>query len=160
VTPSARAVREGTAFRVVFIVLLASVIIGGSLEKVVPYTPAFPIVVLVASAVCLAAAVRADRYSRLLPEPRAYVGGFLFTAFIGSVVVLLFAGLATIKGALRVSGGAASGGSLNLLLSLSWPAVVISALAMALAIRVTRRTRDGQADRGPVDAGRGRRHAA
>jgi hypothetical protein len=110
--------------------------------------------------VCLAAAVRADQYSRLLPEPRQYVGGFLFTAFIGSVVVLLFSGLATIKGALHVSGGAASGGSLNLLLTLSWPAVVISALAMALAIRVTRRTRGAEAAGEAVDAGRGRRHAA
>jgi hypothetical protein len=155
VTLSARAVREGAAFRVAYIILGVTVIIGGSLEKVIPYTPAFPTVVLVASVVCLAAAVRADRYSRLLPEPREYVGGLLFTAFIGSVIDLLFSGLATIKGALHVSGGAASGGSLNVLLTLSWPAVVISALAMALAIRVTRRTRGGQ-DGG----GREAKHAA
>ena len=128
-------------FRSAYLILGVSVIIGGSLEKVIPYTPAFPIVLLVASAVCLAAAVRAGRYSRLLPDPAQYIGGLLYTVFVGSGVNLLFSGLSTIKGALHVSGGVASGGSLNVLLALSWPAVVISALAIALAIRVARRTR-------------------
>ena len=128
-------------FRVAYLVLGVSVIIGGALDKVIPYTPAFPIVILAASLVCLTAAVRAGRYGRLLPAPRKYVGGFLYTAFAGSMVDLIFSGLATIKGALHVSGGVASGGSLNVLLALSWPAVVISVLAIALAVRVTRRTR-------------------
>lgn len=128
-------------FRSAYLILGVSVIIGGSLEKVIPYTPAFPIVLLVASAVCLAAAVRAGRYSLLLPDPAQYIGGLLYTVFVGSGVNLLFSGLSTIKGALHVSGGVASGGSLNVLLALSWPAVVISALAIALAIRVARRTR-------------------
>lgn len=128
-------------FRAVYLILGVSVIIGGSLEKVIPYTPAFPIVLLVASVVCLAAAVRAGRYRRLLPDPAEYIGGLLYTVFVGSGVDLLFSGLSTIKGALHVSGGVASGGSLNVLLALSWPAVVISALAIALATRVARQTR-------------------
>jgi hypothetical protein len=136
-----RAVREGIAFRVAYLVLGLSVLTGLALDQVIPYTPAFPIVVLVASLLCCAAAVRAARYTRLLADPREYVGGFLFTAFIGSVVDLLFSGIATIMAALHVSGGAASGGARDVLLNLSWPAVVISALAMALAIGVTRRTR-------------------
>lgn len=145
VTLDARAVHEGTVFRVAYIVLALSVIIGLALDSVIPYTPVFPIVVLVASLVCLAAAVRAGRYTRLLSNPREYVGGFLFTAFIGSVVDLLFSGIATIMAALHVSDGAASGGSRDVLLTLSWPAVVISVLAMALAVRVTRQTRsDGR----------------
>jgi hypothetical protein len=137
----AKAVHEGTVFRVVYIVLGLSVIIGLALDKVIPYTPVFPLVVLAASLVCCTAAVRAGRYTRLLPDPREYVGGFLFTAFVGSVLDLLFSGIATIMAALPVSGGAVSGGSRAVLLNLSWPAVVISVLAMALAIRVTRRTR-------------------
>jgi hypothetical protein len=132
----AKAVHEGTVFRVVYIVLGLSVIIGLALDKVIPYTPVFPLVVLAASLVCCTAAVRAGRYTRLLPDPREYVGGFLFTAFVGSVLDLLFSGIATIMAALPVSGG-----SRAVLLNLSWPAVVISVLAMALAIRVTRRTR-------------------
>jgi hypothetical protein len=136
-----RAVREGTVFRVASIVLGLSVIIGLALDTVIPYIPAFPIVVLVASLVCCAAAIRAGRYTRLLAEPRECVGGFLFTAFVGSVLDLLFSGIATIVAALHSSGGVATGSSRDVLLALSWPAVVISALAMALAIRVTRQTR-------------------
>jgi hypothetical protein len=137
----ARAVREGTVFRLVCIVLSVSVIIGLALDQVIPYTPAFPVVVLAASLVCLAAAVRASRYARLLADPRASVGGLLYTAVIGSVIVALFSGIATIMAALHVAGRAAPGGSREVLLTLSWPAVVISVLAMALAIRVTRQTR-------------------
>jgi len=141
VTLSSRAVREGVAFRVAFIVLGVSVIIGLSLDEVIPYTPAFPIVVLAASLVCLTAAVRAGRYSRLLADPREKVGGLLYTAFVGSVVDLLISGISAIMGALHASSGAAPGGSSHVLLTLSCPAIVISVLAMALAVRVTRQTR-------------------
>ena len=130
-------------FRIAFIVLGVSVIVGLSLDEVIPYTPAFPIVVLAASLVCLAAAVRAGRYSRLLPNPKDYVGGLLYTAFAGSVVDLLFSGILAIMAALHMSSRAAPGGSRDVLIALSCPAFAISVLAFALARRVTRQAGGG-----------------
>lgn len=130
-------------FRVAFIVLGVSVIVGLSLDEVIPYTPAFPIVVLAASLICLAAALRAGRYTRLLPNPRDYVGGLLYTAFAGSVVDLLFSGILAIMAALHMSSRAAPGGSRDVLIALSCPAFAISVLAFALARRVTRQASGG-----------------
>jgi len=130
-------------FRIALIVLGLSVIIGLSLDEVIPYTPAFPIVVLAASLICLTAAMRAGRYTRLLPNPKDYVGGLLYTAFAGSVVDLLFSGIAAITAALHMSGRAAPGGSRDVLIALSCPAFVISALAFALARRVTHQAASG-----------------
>ena len=130
-------------FRIAFIVLGVSVIVGLSLDEVIPYTPAFPIVVLAASLICLAAALRAGRYTRLLPNPKDYVGGLLYTAFAGSVVDLLFSGILAIMAALHMSGRAAPGGSRDVLIALSCPAFAISVLAFALARRVTRQASGG-----------------
>jgi hypothetical protein len=130
-------------FRIAFIVLGVSVIVGLSLDEVIPYTPTFPIVVLAASLICLAAAVRAGRYSRLLPNPKDYVGGLLYTAFAGSVVDLLFSGILAIMAALHMSSRAAPGGSRDVLIALSCPAFAISVLAFALARRVTRQAGGG-----------------
>ncbi len=130
-------------FRIAFIVLGVSVIVGLSLDEVIPYTPAFPIVVLAASLICLAAALRANRYTRLLPNPKDYVGGLLYTAFAGSVVDLLFSGILAIMAALHMSSRAAPGGSRDVLIALSCPAFAISVLAFALARRVTRQASGG-----------------
>jgi purine-cytosine permease-like protein len=147
VTLSSRAAREGTVLRIAVMVLGVSVIVGLSLDEVIPYTPAFPIVVLAASLLCLAAAVRAGRYTRLLPDAKDYVGGLLYTAFAGSVVDLLFSGVLGLMAALHMSSRAAPGGSRDVLIALSCPAFLISVVAFALARRVTRQA-----------SGRGRRH--
>lgn len=137
----AKAVHEGVVFRLVYITLGIIVIIGGSLDKVIPYTPAIPLVVLAASVLCFTSAARADHYARAAADPGHCVGGFLFTALIGSGVNVLFSGIAGLAAAFHAAAQAAPGNSSSVLLDLSWPAVVISLLAVALAIRVMRRIR-------------------
>lgn len=143
VTLAARAAREGTVFRIAAIVLSVSVIIGLSLDQVIPFAPAFPVVVLAASLVCLTAALRAGRYTRLLANPKDYVGGLLYTAFAGSVVDLLFSGILAIMAALHADSRVAPGGSREVLIALSCSAFVISALAFTLARRVTHQAASG-----------------
>lgn len=138
---SAKAIHEGIVLRLAELALGLIVMIGLMLDTVISYAPAFPLIVVVASILCCTAAVRAHHYARLVANPGQCVGGLLYTAFIGSVVNLLFSGIATLMAALHVAAQATRGSSSTVLLNVSWPAVAISMLAIALAIRVTRELR-------------------
>jgi hypothetical protein len=137
---AAKALHEGVVLRLTDLGLDLIVMIGLMLHSLIPYVPAGPLLVLAASSICFTAAVRARHYARITADLRC-VGGLLYTAFIGSGLNILFAGITAVGAALHASGGAIGTSSPDLVLNLSWPAIAVSVLAIALAYSVTRGAR-------------------
>lgn len=137
--PEIRAtLNEGGIYRLALVALVVAVIIGGALHNVITYTPAFPLVAMAASLLCLVAALRGGQLARRLGASAKYVGGFLYVAIIGGGLMLIWSVISTAVGATGSSGGLAGKGGSTLLLNLSWPAAVICLISIVHAIRVYR----------------------
>jgi hypothetical protein len=121
--------REAATYRLVLVALGLLTVIGVALSKVISYTPMVPLIVLAASLVSMAAAIRGGRLARHLDVDRKYVGGFLYTAIMGGIIMFIFSGAGTLGGAV---------GHLALQLNLSWPAVVICVFSAVYGIHVYR----------------------
>lgn len=134
--------RESFGFRIAALVAVLVYIIGGLLKSVISFVPTFPVVLLIAAVICLTAAIRAAQLEpRLRGTGDAYglIGGLLYTAVIGPILILVFSLIGTIGGAIPAS---SHGGPKHInatLLNLSWPAVVISVISLILALRMRRR---------------------
>jgi hypothetical protein len=138
--------REAIRFRLAALAAVLVYAIGGLiLKNAIPFVPTFPLVLMIAAVICVTAAIRAGQL-----EPRlrgaggavAYLGGLLYTAVIGPVVILVFSLIGTIGGAIPTA--APHGGPKHIdaaLLNLSWPTVVICIISLVLALRIRRRIR-------------------
>jgi len=132
---------EGVKYRLTLLVLALADFIGLILHNVIPYTPAFPLVLLAASLICLTVALRAGRLaSQLGPSERNVLRGFAYTATMATVPILIFAAIGASFGPGK-SGSEASWGNPALLFNLSWPAVVICLVSIVYGIRLNRRLR-------------------
>lgn len=138
-----RAVRGMTAVSQIVILVLTLVAVSGFLlDSVIPYTPAFPIVVLLDSIVSLITTIQADRISRAFRQFGTVARGLAYFGAIGALIMILDSGVAALAGAVGGTGSHVVGphGS-ALLLNLSWPAGVISLAAIGFALRAQLRIR-------------------
>jgi hypothetical protein len=137
--PEVKAIlNEGGIYRLALAVLVVAVIIGAALHNVIAYTPAFPLVVLAASLLCLISALRGGQLAQRLGASAKYVGGFLYVSIVGGVLMLIWSVISTAVGATGSSGGFAGKDGSTLLLNLSWPAAVICLVSIVHAVRVYR----------------------
>jgi hypothetical protein len=137
--PEVKAIlNEGGIYRLALAALAVAVIIGGALHNVIPYTPAFPLVVLAASLLSLISALRGGQLAKRLGPSARYVGGFLYVSIVGGGLMLIWSVISAAVGATGSSGGIAGKGGSTLLLNLSWPAAVICLVSIVHAIRVYR----------------------
>jgi hypothetical protein len=119
--------REGSAYRLA--VLILALAVGGCMMAHVAYTPTVPLIELAGSLVALTAGIRAGQLARQAAGNGQYVGGFVYTAFIGGVIMFIAGGLGALGGAV---------GHLPTQLNLSWPAAVISVISAVYSIRIYR----------------------
>jgi hypothetical protein len=135
--------REAFVFRIAALVAVLVYIIGGLLKSVISFVPTFPVVLLIAAVICVTAAIRAAQLEpRLRGAGDAYelIGGLLYTAVIGPILILVFSLIGTIGGAIPAAGSHGGPKHINAaLLNLSWPTVVISVISLVLALRIRRR---------------------
>jgi hypothetical protein len=131
--------RMAVSFRIAVLVLTLADFLGLILDSVISYTPTFPIVVLVNSLICLIAGTRANVLSRGTRELGGAVGGLAYSAVVGGGIMFLFSGFAAIAGAVGAKGSIAGQHGSLLLLNLSWPAAVISLVAIGIGITAFRR---------------------
>lgn len=113
--------------------------LGLVLFSVIPYTPVFPLLVLAGALVSGAAGVRGRRFAYELDGDARWAGGFIYTAFLGGLVGLMFSLGGLVATAAGDSAGIAPGGDRLVLLNISWPTVVISLAAMAIGAVAWRR---------------------
>jgi hypothetical protein len=99
----------------------------------------FPVIVLVNSLICLAAGTRASLMSRAFQQAADVVGGLAYSAIVGGVLMLMWSVGAVISAIVGGTGGVAGPHGSTLLLNLSWPAAVISLVAIGFGIRANRR---------------------
>jgi hypothetical protein len=126
-------------YRMAVLGLYVAAGIGLVLFSVIPYTPVFPLLVLAGALVSAAAGVRGRQFAFALNGDARWAGGFIYTAFLGGLVGLMFSLGGTVSTALGDSGGIAPGGDRMVLLNISWPTVVISLAAMAIGAIAWRR---------------------
>jgi hypothetical protein len=105
----------------------------------IPYTPVFAIIVLVNSLICLAAGTRASWMSRDFQQAADVVGGLAYSAIVGGVLMIMWSVGAAISAVVGGTGGVAGPHGSALLLNLSWPATVISLVAIGFGIGANRR---------------------
>jgi hypothetical protein len=130
--------------RIVVLAVTLVVAFGLILHSVIPYSPTFPLVVLVNSLACLAVGLTANRVGGAADgaagQPGDAVGRLAYTAVVGGGLMLLFSGISAIFAAVGGgSGGIVGSHGSALLLNLSWPAAVIALAALATGVRAYRR---------------------
>lgn len=133
--------RMAVRFRVVVLVLTVVTLLGLILHNEITYAPAFPVVLLVDSLLCLIAGTRADWISRGFKQFGGAAGGLAYSAVVGGGIAFLFSAFGASFGPGH-SGHASSWGNQALLFNLSWPTMVISLIAIVFGIRTYRRIRN------------------
>ena len=131
--------RMGVRFRLTVLVLSLVILLGAILRNVIPYTPVFPVVVLGNALIALVAGVRANWISRGFQQFGGAAAGLAYTSATGGVIMLIFSGFSVVAGAVGGKNSIAGPHGSTLLMALSWPAVVISLVAIGIGIAAFRR---------------------
>jgi hypothetical protein len=127
--------------RIAILVLTLADFLGAVLHDVIPYTPVFPIAALVDSLICLTVGTWANVLGRGSRQLGDAASGLAYSAVVGGGLMLLFSVAAAISAVVGGTGGVAGSHGSTLLLNLSWPAAVISLVAIGIGIRAYRRSK-------------------
>lgn len=133
--------RMAARFRIAALALTLAALFGIILHSAIPYTPTFPMVVLVSSLACLVAGTRANWISQGFQQFDGVASGLARSAVTGGGIMLMWSSISAIAGIAGGKGSIAGQHGSALLLNLSWPAAVISLVAIGFGTRTYWRIR-------------------